>query len=137
MTSAESSHALSLETRGTVFEQVGGLPTFHRIADAFYARVEQDRLLRPMFGDDLQTAREHLALFLAQYFGGPPAYSAQRGHPRLRMRHMPFRIGPAERDAWLGHMLAALDEAAVPEPAAGTMRAYFDHAATFLINHAG
>ena len=136
MTSRSNGEPLDLMARGTVFEQVGGMDIFRWLADAFYTRVEADALLRPMFGQDLGEAREHLALFLAQYFGGPATYSEQRGHPRLRMRHMPFKIGRAERDAWLRHMLAALDEVGIPEPAHTAMRAYFDHAATFLINKA-
>jgi hemoglobin len=71
-----------------------------------------------------------------QYFGGPAHYSATRGHPRLRMRHMPFTIGLAERDAWVGHMLAAIDEAGIPEPARSAMRGYFERGATFMINQA-
>jgi len=110
------------------------MPVFRRLADAFYARVDHDPRLRAMFPDDLTTAREHLALFLAQRFGGPSDYLVQRGHPRLRMRHMPFRITQVERDAWLEHMLAALDEIAIPEPARSQMRSYFEDSATFLIN---
>jgi hemoglobin len=117
-----------------IFTLVGGMPTFQRLADAFYRRVERDASLRPMFQADLQQASEHLALFLAQYFGGPDDYHQQRGHPRLRMRHLPFRIGPAERDAWVGHMLGALDEVGIPEPARTLMEEYFERSATFLIN---
>ena len=119
-----------------LFQSLGGTPAFQRLAHAFYARVAADPLLRPMFPGDLQEPADHLALFLAQRFGGPGAYSEQRGHPRLRMRHRPFRIGPAERDAWLGHMLAAIDEVGVDEPARSVMRRYFEDSATFLINAA-
>ncbi len=87
-----------------------------------------------MFPDDRAGAEERLALFLTQYFGGPTTYSDRRGHPRLRMRHLPFAIGPAERDAWLGHMLAAIDELGIAEPARRAMREYFEHGATFMIN---
>jgi len=75
-------------------------------------------------------------MFLIQYFGGPQDYNAERGHPRLRMRHMPFKIGEAERDAWVVAMLGALDDAEIPEPAHTTMREYFQGAATFLVNDA-
>jgi hemoglobin len=75
-----------------------------------------------------------LALFLIQYFGGPDTYSAQRGHPRLRMRHIPFRIDRAGRDVWVGHMLAAIDEVGITEPAGTAMREYFERGATFMIN---
>jgi hemoglobin len=117
-----------------VYEQVGGMETFRRLANAFYTRVEADAFLRPMFMRDMQEAREHLALFLGQFFGGPQTYSESRGHPRLRMRHLPFRIGQAERDAWLGHMLAAIDAIGIAEPARTTMRRYFEDTSTFLIN---
>jgi hemoglobin len=69
-----------------------------------------------------------------QYFGGPTTYSDRRGHPRLRLRHVPFAIGPAERDAWLGHMLAAIDAVGIAEPVRSHMRAYFEGTATFMIN---
>src|SRR5437016_8089925 len=108
----------------SIFEAVGGLETFRRLVEAFYRGVESDPLLRPMYPADLAESREHLSLFLAQYFGGPGTYSEQRGHPRLRMRHMPFRIDAAARDAWLGHMRAAVAEVDLPEPARSTMLAY-------------
>jgi hemoglobin len=83
-------------------------------------------------------ARRHLALFLVQYWGGPPTYNEQRGHPRLRMRHVPFVIGPAERDAWLRHMLEAVTHMAettdLTVSDAEELRAYFDMAAHQLVN---
>jgi hemoglobin len=87
-----------------------------------------------MFPDDMKEAKEHLALFLAQFFGGPAEYSQRRGHPRLRMRHLPFAIGRRERDAWLAHMLAALEASGIPEPAASEMRRYFEDGSAFMIN---
>ena len=105
-----------------------------RLVDNFYDRVAADPLLRPLFPPGFREPKERLALFLAQYFGGPAIYSEQRGHPRLRMRHLPFRIGRAERDAWLGHMLAALEESNIPEAARAPMRTYFADASTFMIN---
>jgi hemoglobin len=122
--------------RMTVFDLVGGEDAFFRLADAFYRRIDRDPRLRGMFPEDLSGAKERLALFLIQYFGGPGTYSERRGHPRLRMRHLPFSIGRAERDAWLGHMLAAIDEIGIEEPARGMMRDYFDRGATFMINQA-
>jgi hemoglobin len=122
------------EPTQTIFQAVGGLETFARLVDAFYRHVETDPLLRPMYPADLAESREHLALFLAQYFGGPTTYSQQRGHPRLRMRHLPFSIDAAARDAWLTHMRAAVEEAAIPEPARGAMLAYFEQTADFLMN---
>ena len=122
------------ERTQTIFDAIGGQETFVRLVDAFYRRVETDPVLRPMYPADLTESREHLALFLAQYFGGPTTYSEQRGHPRLRMRHLPFAIGPAARDAWLNHMRAAIEEIAISEPARAAMLAYFEQTANFLMN---
>lgn len=97
-------------TRGlSVYDAVGGMPFFDELVDRFYKRVAVDLLLRPIYPNDLAGPKRHLALFLAQYWGGPTTYSDERGHPRLRMRHAPFVIGEAERDAWMRHMGAALD----------------------------
>ncbi len=118
----------------TIYEQVGGEATFRRLVDLFYARIEQDPLLRPLFPPDLEPGKQHQILFLSQYFGGPRHYTEQRGHPRLRLRHMPFAIGQRERDAWVGHMLAAIDEVGIAEPFRSAMRAYFESAGTAMIN---
>jgi hemoglobin len=117
-----------------IYELAGGDAPFRRLVDSFYARVERDPLLRPLFPDDLGPGKERQFLFITQYFGGPARYNAERGHPRLRMRHAPFSIGQAERDAWAGHMLAAIDEAGFVEPARSALREYFERAASFLIN---
>ena len=100
-----------------VFERVGGIAFFERLVDRFYDAVEGDPVLLRLYPnpDDLGAARRHLTLFLAQYWGGPTTYSDERGHPRLRMRHAPFAIGPEERDHWLSHMRDAV-AAADPEP---------------------
>jgi hemoglobin len=118
----------------TVYTLAGGEETFRRLVHEFYSRVYADPLLRPMFPEDRAGAEDRLALFLMQYFGGPTTYSDRRGHPRLRLRHAPFAIGPAERDAWLGHMFAALDAAGIAGPARDHMREYFEGAANFMIN---
>lgn len=118
----------------TVYEQIGGEETFRRLVDMFYTRIEQDPLLRPLFPADMEPGKRYQCYFLMQYFGGPTYYQEQRGHPRLRMRHAPFPIGQRERDAWVGHMLAALDELAIPEPARSLMQDYFERAATAMIN---
>jgi hemoglobin len=98
-------------TEPSFFEAAGGADTFRRLVSRFYEQVAGDPLLRPIYpGADLGPAEEHLRMFLIQYWGGPRTYSEQRGHPRLRMRHAPFRIGAAERDAWLHHMRTAMDE---------------------------
>ncbi len=100
-----------------VFERVGGIAFFERLVDRFYDAVEVDLVLLRLYPnpDDLSAARRHLTLFLAQYWGGPTTYSDERGHPRLRMRHAPFAIGPEERDHWLAHMREAV-AAVDPEP---------------------
>ncbi len=116
-----------------VYEIIGA-EGFRRLVDVFYARVAADERLRAMFPDDLEPGKQWQYLFLMQYFGGPQSYVATRGHPRLRMRHAPFRIDTAARDAWVGHMLAAIDAAEIPEPARSVMRQYFERAATFMIN---
>jgi hemoglobin len=118
----------------SVYELAGGDSAFALLVDAFYRGVEQDRLLRPMYPEDLAPGKEHLFLFLTQFFGGPPRYDALRGHPRLRMRHFPFSIGIEERDAWLKHMNAAVEGTGVPEPARTAMLEYFSRAADFLRN---
>src|SRR5919198_965347 len=95
----------------SLYEAVGGEETFRRLVARFYQGVAGDPLLRPLYpGEDLADAEERLRLFLIQYWGGRATYSLRRGHPALRMRHAPFAIGQAERDAWLGHMRAAVDE---------------------------
>ena len=118
----------------TLYGQIGVMTTVEHLAAAFYRRVAADPRLRPLFPDDLQPAIQHLALFLAQRVGGPTTYAQQRGHPRLRLRHRPFRIGRAERDAWVGHMVAAMDEVGMPAPARTLLHTYFADTGTFLIN---
>jgi hemoglobin len=118
----------------TIYELLGGDEPFRRLVDAFYRRVEADPILRPMFPENLDEGREWQFLFLTQYFGGPARYIEQRGHPRLRMRHFPFAIDQQAADAWLGHMLAAIDETGIEEPARSAMREYFERAAPFMIN---
>jgi hemoglobin len=98
------------ERADTFYAAVGGEGTFRKLIDAFYAGVAEDPVLRPLYpADDLSAAADRLRMFLIQYWGGPGTYSEQRGHPRLRMRHAPFAIGVAQRDAWLARMRAALD----------------------------
>ncbi|HEY6275721.1 MAG TPA: globin [Streptosporangiaceae bacterium] len=95
----------------TFYQAVGGEKTFHQLVQSFYRRVAADPELRAVYpSKDLGPAEEHLRMFLIQYWGGPRTYDERRGHPRLRMRHAHFAIGEAERDAWLRHMRAALDE---------------------------
>src|SRR5581483_4217670 len=114
-----------------LYDEVGGAATFERLVDRFYEGVEQDARLRPMYPADLAASKRHLALFLMQYFGGPQTYVQERGDPRLRMRHLPFAITRAARDAWVQHMEAALDALALPAEQDAAMRRYFADAATF------
>jgi hemoglobin len=122
----------------TLYERVGGEVFFVALVDRFYLGVAGDPLLRPLYPDDLHDSSRHLALFLMQYWGGPATYGEERGHPRLRMRHVPFVIGPPERDAWLRHMLAAVSEleaASRVDPAdALELRDYLEMAANSLVN---
>ncbi len=130
-------YSATMDTAETVYEAVGGEPFFNELVERFYAGVAADPELLAMYPkpDDLADAKKHLAQFLVQYWGGPTTYSDSRGHPRLRMRHMPFRIGPAERDAWLRHMTAAVAGAVDLDRAiAGRLLDYFDMAAQHLVN---
>lgn len=121
----------------SVYERVGGQAFFNALVDRFYEGVETDAALRPLYPDDLEPGKQALALFLGQYWGGPTTYSDERGHPRLRMRHFPFRIGQAEHDAWLHHMTAALGRAELDDELDTAMRDYFTMAAAHLINQPG
>jgi hemoglobin len=120
----------------TVYDAVGGMPFFDALTERFYEGVAADPVLRAVYPtpDDLEPARRHLALFLAQYWGGPNDYDAERGHPRLRMRHDPFAIGAEERDRWLFHMQAALDATEAPAEIRREMTAYFRMAAEAMRN---
>ena len=121
----------------TVYVRVGGMPFFEHLVDRFYQGVAADPVLRPVYPErDLAGARHRLTLFLAQYWGGPRAYDEERGHPRLRMRHFPFAIGPAERDRWLVHMRAAIADLAPPTDVAEALDRYFDNAAEAMRNRA-
>lgn len=126
------------DVEGSVYDAVGGRPFFVDLVDGFYVGVSADPLLRPLYPEDLAESRRHLAGFLTQYWGGPTTYSDERGHPRLRMRHAPFQIGEAERDAWLLHMLGSLDVVAAtrgtPAAALARIRTYLTDVAEFLVN---
>ena len=117
------------------YEAVGGEETFRTVVGRFYELVRSDELLRPLYPEeDLGPAEERLRMFLMQYWGGPRTYSAQRGHPRLRMRHAPFRIGLAERDAWLRCMRTAVDEADLGEAHRAVLWNYLEMAAHSMVN---
>ncbi len=122
----------------TVHDQVGGEAFFVRLVDRFYEGVATDPVLLPLYPEalDLAPARRRLTLFLVQYWGGPGTYSAERGHPRLRMRHAPFPIRTLERDQWLVHMLGALASVgqALPADARDQLEHYFTMAADAMRN---
>ena len=119
----------------TLYDAAGGMPFFEALVGRFYEGVEHDPVLRPVYPEpDLAGARHRLTLFLAQYWGGPTTYDAERGHPRLRMRHFPFAIGPRERDAWLARMREAIAWTDPPPEVADRLHAYFDMAAEAMRN---
>lgn len=121
------------------YDVVGGMPFFERLVDRFYEGVATDEVLMPLYpeGPDLTGARHRLTLFLAQYWGGPTTYSDERGHPKLRMRHMPFTVGPLQRDRWLAHMGAAVAEVSPTRAVAETLMAYFRPSAEHMRNDTG
>jgi hemoglobin len=119
----------------SLYEAIGGEPAFRRLVHRFYEEVAADPELRPVYPSrDLGPAEEHLRLFLIQYWGGPADYNERRGHPRLRMRHVRFTIGPAERDAWLRHMRTAMDELKLDPARDAQLWEYLVMAAHSLVN---
>ena len=121
---------------GTFYAQVGGRETFRKLAEKFYESVGEDTEFRAMYPEtDLRPATMRLQLFLEQYWGGPTTYSERRGHPRLRMRHAPFKIDQRGRDRWIALMEAAIAEAALPVEVIPALRSFFHQAGTFMINH--
>lgn len=117
-----------------MYDHVGGMPFFVALVDRFYDGVETDTVLRPLYPEDLEPGKNALALFLGQYWGGPTTYSDERGHPRLRMRHFPFKIATPEHDAWVTHMTAAVKTGGLDPAAETQMLDYFTMAASHLIN---
>lgn len=127
------------ELEQPLFERVDGEAFFRRLVGRFYAGVVVDPVLAPLYPpDDIEGAEVRLTGFLVQYWGGPTTYSDERGHPRLRMRHAPFVIGEAEREAWFGHMARAVLEAAaageIDEEDEVRMLSYFHTAAAHMVN---
>lgn len=123
----------------SLYERVGGDGFFTRLVDEFYTGVVTDSVLWPLYPDhsDLEGAKERLGLFLIQYWGGPMTYMDVRGHPKLRLRHMPYLIGPKERDHWLLHMVAAVEQVTDDEGIRSELLAYFTSAAEHLRNDTG
>jgi hemoglobin len=119
----------------TLYDAAGGMPFFEALVGRFYEGVASDPVLRPLYPEaDLAGARRRLTLFLAQYWGGPRTYDEERGLPRLRMRHVPFAIGRAARDAWLRLMRGAIDAAGAPPAVAERLHAYVEMAAEAMRN---
>ena len=119
----------------TLYHRAGGTPFFEALVGSFYADVASDPILSAIYPEpDLAAAERRLRLFLIQYWGGPRTYDDERGHPRLRMRHVPFGIGPAERDRWLLHMRAAIARTAPPDDIAAELERYFTMAAEAMRN---
>jgi hemoglobin len=119
----------------SLYDLVGGEDTFRRLVHRFYSGVRADPVLRPLYPEeDLGPAEDRLRMFLVQYWGGPRTYSERRGHPRLRMRHAPFAIGEAARDAWLRHMREAVDELRLPPELEEPLWRYLEMAAHSMQN---
>lgn len=119
------------------YDAVGGHPTFKKLVDVFYEGVAADELLRPMYPEeDLEPAKERLRMFLEQYWGGPKTYGETRGHPRLRMRHMPFQVTPLARDRWLMHMKKAVESLQLSPLHETTLWDYLERAAHSMVNSA-
>ncbi len=124
-----------LDIAGNFYERVGGKETFRKMVEKFYEGVAEDDVLRPMYPEeDLGPAAERLQLFLEQYWGGPTAYQELRGHPRLKMRHMPFKINPLARERWLLHMRTAVESIELPQLLEAELWGYLDRAATAMLN---
>jgi hemoglobin len=118
----------------TVYERAGGQQFFDALVERFYDGISLDPVLRPLYPDDLDEPKRHLALFLGQYWGGPTTYAEERGHPRLRLRHAPFVIGLNERQAWLGHMTEAVRASGASDDVQSELISYFETASRSLIN---
>ncbi|GAA5154548.1 globin [Nocardioides marinquilinus] len=119
----------------TFYDEIGGFETMRRIVHRFYEGVATDEVLRPLYPeDDLGPAEERFLLFLVQYWGGPTTYSDTRGHPRLRMRHAPFRVNPEAKERWLVHFRAGLDDADLTPEQDARFWDYVTHAAQFMVN---
>lgn len=120
---------------GNFYLEVGGRRTFEKLVRAFYQGVASDPPLLALYPEeDLEPAIQRLTGFLEQYWGGPGTYSEQRGHPRLRMRHQPFKVNPDQRDRWLRHMRAAVDSLELPPLQDATLWAYLERAAHAMVN---
>ena len=121
--------------QGNLWKQIGGRPTFEKLVRAFYEGIKTDPVLLPMYPEqDLEGAIQRLTGFLEQYWGGPGTYSEERGHPRLRMRHLDFKVNPDARDRWLTHMRAAVDTLELSPLHDATLWSYLERAAHAMVN---
>ena len=122
-------------TGESFYDQVGGHETFVKLVHEFYRGVAGDPPLRALYPEeDLGPAEVRFRMFLEQYWGGPTTYSDERGHPRLRMRHQPFTVTPAQRDRWLTHMMAAVDSLDLAPANDLLLRDYLERAAHSMVN---
>jgi hemoglobin len=121
---------------GSFYEKIGGRPTFEKLVRAFYDGIRTDEVLLPLYPEqpELEGAIQRLTGFLEQYWGGPGTYSEERGHPRLRLRHQPFKVNPDARDRWLLHMRSAVDGLHLSPLDDATLWAYLDRAAHAMVN---
>jgi hemoglobin len=134
----KSEAAQDADEKVSFYEAIGGHETFVRLVDRFYQGVAADDVLTAMYPeDDLGPAAERLRMFLEQYWGGPGTYSEQRGHPRLRMRHAPYRVDTDARDRWLTHMRAAVDSLELPPAYESVLWTYLERAAWSMLNTPG
>ena len=123
------------EPQPTFYQAVGGHDTFVRLVDRFYEGVADDPVLRPLYPEaDLGPANQRLRMFLEQYWGGPTTYSDQRGHPRLRMRHAPYRVDLDARDRWLAHMREAVNSLHLQPELETVLWDYLERAAWSMVN---
>ena len=118
----------------TFFDALGGWDGIDRLVEAFYAHVEEDGILRPVYPEDLEPGKTHLKLYLEQWLGGEPRYSAMFGHPRLRMRHLPFRVTPEGAGRWLRNMRLAMQDCGVDEGVAREVFAAMAPLARHMVN---
>ena len=126
------------DIKQTFYDAVGGAETFRVLIARFYEEVAKDEVVRPLYPEeDLGPAERRMRMFLEQYWGGPQTYSEERGHPRLRIRHQPYKIGPIERDAWLRCMhtaIASIDSHTLDDVHRNKLITYIDMAAASLVN---
>ena len=133
MNKKTNTEKLNIESSNT-YDRVGGEKFFYNLIDKFYAYIESDEILRPMYPEDLAPGKSHLSKFLIQFWGGPNKYSEEKGHPRLRNRHINFAISQKERDIWVSHMFSALESMEISVTDLKIMKSYFEKTATMIIN---